>query len=573
MKKILFVMLTFFFISASAFAQRNERKVIPAEGGKYVSCGHDEHGQECGSWTFVPDEPIIDPNVQASPVGGCTPRPYRQLVAYDDQLLVNYTHQQIVDLVMKAQKRFANALDSSGIENQAGTVVVGIIPVKIPSYTSMFTVKNWLDAPNDGTLDSLLIIKNELLDADNLMVITREGITVSEKGVNLQFNNNPQVPLDLVYKNLWKANTGVVNFITLVANNSYTFAHETGHGIGGAHEVSGGVPPYALAYVNTIKGVNCVMKGSTGGNTYPRFSGPNSKIIKNGETITLCEDTAKQNGAKHISECLDLIWCATANHVTRVSLPSTNCGSGTLHAITNNADTFLWKVVSGSCSISGSGKEISYMAMTTSKVQVVAQKKGKWYWDTATVIIPAVQTFPTQMEKCVGTKQTLPDGSSYVVSKDTTIQYLLKGTPCDSVVILNIKALPTSASSQKVEIKSGQSHTLPDGKKVSTTGTYISKLTNQWGCDSTITTNLTVTTATVNPKVFGINIYPNPTDDILTIEGIRVSDKLHLQDLMGRNLPFSLESNKLSLGHLSNGIYMLTLQRGDAKVVMKVLKI
>ncbi len=232
--KLILNFFAFLFISASAImAQSNERKVIPTEGGKYVSCGHDDHGDQCGSYTFVPD---MDTDVQASPagpMGGCTPRPYRQLIAYDDALLVNYTHQQIVDLVMKAQKRFANALDSSGIQNQVGTRVVGIIPVNIPSYTKLSDVFKWAKDPVDGKLDALYAIKNDSLDADHVIIISREGISASDKGVNLQFINNAAVPLDLVYSNLWKKNFGIVNFITFVPNLTSTFAHESGHSVGG----------------------------------------------------------------------------------------------------------------------------------------------------------------------------------------------------------------------------------------------------------------------------------------------------------------------------------------------------
>jgi hypothetical protein len=578
MIRLIFTVFVFLFISASAImAQSNEQKVIPTEGGKYVSCGHDDHGQECGSWTFVPDLPEVDPNVQASPagpMGGCTPRPYRQLVAYDDQLLVNYTHQQIVDLVMIAHKRFSDAMDSSGIIH-AGVRILDIIPWKMPAYATIFELQNWLNLLNDGILDSLTTIKNELWDADHLLVITRSGISASTggRGVNLQVINTPGADPETLRQFVWQKNTGVVNFVTFGPNLGITFAHETGHGLGGGHESESWSPTYARAYVNTTKQVNCFMKSSSVvSNTYNRFSGPNSKIIKNGETIVMCEDTAVQNNAKHISECLEQFWCATEKHITRVSLPSTNCGSGKLQAITNNADTFLWKVLSGNCVINGSGQEISYMAMSTSKIQVIAQKQGKWYADTAVIEIPALQTFPTQMQKCIGTSITLPDGTPYTVSKDTTMEYMLQGSKCDSFVILSIKALPTSTSSQKVEVKAGQSYTLPDGKVVNMSGTYISKLTNTWGCDSTITTIFTVLTATVDLKELGIAVFPNPVQDMLTFDGLLSNDQVLLQDQLGRFLPLTIQNANLDCSYLLPGVYFLTIQRADARGTTKVLK-
>lgn len=564
----------FLFISASAIiAQSNEQKVIITEGGKYVTCGHDHDG-DAGCMVFVPDEPVIDPNIQASPagpMGACTPRPYRQLVAYDDTLLAQgFTHQQIVDLVMKAHKRFANALDSSGITTQAGTTIVGIIPVKIPSYTNLSEVSSWATNPSDGKLDELYAIKNDSLDADHVIILTREGISATDKGVNLQVTKTASNWLT----KYWQKNFGIVNIITFVPNLTSTFAHESGHGIGGGHEDDISTPAYAKAYVNSTKQVNDLMKGARVESwTHDRFSGPNSKIVKNGETITLCDDTLVQNNAKHISECLDQLWCATENHVTRVSLPTTTCGSGKLQAITNNADTFQWKVLSGDCSISGTGQEISYMAMSLSKIQVIAQKQGKWYWDTAVVEIPALQIFPQTMETCQGTNVVLPNGNNYIVTQDTTMEFMLNGQFCDSMVVLSLKALPTSASSITATIKPGETYTLPDGKVVDTSGTFISTLINSFGCDSVITTILTVTTATVDPKVTGISIYPNPTHDMLTIDGLLDHDIVILQDLVGREQSCSVEKNTLSLAHLPGGIYILAIQRGGDIVVMKVLKL
>lgn len=61
------------------------------------------------------------------------------------------------------------------------------------------------------------------------MIITREGITANEKGVNLQVTKNASNWLT----KYWQRNTGIVNFITFIPNFTVTFAHESGHGVGG----------------------------------------------------------------------------------------------------------------------------------------------------------------------------------------------------------------------------------------------------------------------------------------------------------------------------------------------------
>ncbi len=500
-----------FFLSVHCImAQSNEQSVIPTVGGKYVSCGHDHDGQPCGSYTFMPDEVT---NVQASPAGptgGCTPRPYRQLIAYDDQLLVNYTHQQIVALVMKGHKQFADALDSSGISNQVGTIVVGIIPVKIPSYTKLSDVFKWVKDPSDGKLDELYTIKNDSLDADHVIVISREGISGNDKGVNLQVIYTPGVDPEVIRQLVWQKNCGVVNFITFLPNFTVTFAHESGHSVGGGHENDTWSPTYARAYVNSVKQVNCLMKGATVTNlTYNRFSGPNSKIVKNGETIVMCEDTAVHNNAKHISECLNMFWCATENHVTRVSLPATTCGSGKLQAITNNADTFQWKVLSGDCSITGIGQEISYMATSLSKVQVIAQKKGKWYWDTAVVEIPALQ--------------------------HTTLNS---------------------------SIKKGEFFILPNKDTVYTSGSYTVTLKNQNGCDSLVTINLSVISSTNKIDQEQIIVFPNPVHEFLTITNLNEYSLGCIISCSGIKRHVDLSQNEIDVFDLLPGTYIIQLVKG-----------
>ncbi|MBV6474509.1 MAG: hypothetical protein JPMHGGIA_02833 [Saprospiraceae bacterium] len=520
--KLILTVFAFLFISASAFAQSNERKVIPTEGGKYVSCGHDHDGQPCGSWTFVPDEVTDVQASPAGPMGGCTPRPYRQLVAYDDALLTNYTHQQIVTLVMKGHKQFADALDSSGITNQVGTRVIGIIPVTIPTYTKLSDVLKWAKDPGDGKLDALHAIKNDSLDADHVVVISREGISGNDKGVNLQLTTLPGASNEDFVEILWKKNFGVVNFITFIPNFTVTFAHESGHGVGGGHENDTWSPTYARAYVNSVKQVNCLMKGATVTNfTYNRFSGPNSKIVKNGETITMCEDTAVHNNAKHITECLDRIWCATENHVTRVSIQPTTCGSGTLHAITNNADTFQWKVVSGDCSLGATtGKDVPYMANATATIQVIGWKQGKWYADTAYITIPAVE-------------------------KSTVM----------------------------ASINSGDFYILPSGDSVSISGKYESILQNRNGCDSIVTTILNVITSTTDLNNVFWEINPNPTDSNIKLIGLNKSISFSVFNSKGENLKLVSTDFEIETKYLSPGIYFVCGSNNSIMDCKKFIKL
>jgi gliding motility-associated-like protein len=57
---------------------------------------------------------------------------------------------------------------------------------------------------------------------------------------------------------------------------------------------------------------------------------------------------------------------------------------------------------------------------------------------------------------------------------------------------VSIQINEPSFALEEVAICSGESYQLPDGTNVSNAGSYESVLLNQWNCDSTITTNLTV---------------------------------------------------------------------------------
>ena len=72
------------------------------------------------------------------------------------------------------------------------------------------------------------------------------------------------------------------------------------------------------------------------------------------------------------------------------------------------------------------------------------------------------------------------------------VSHIPNGAGCDSTITATLTVIPNSTSSASVSICLGSSHTLPDGSSQNTTGVYVSHLPNAAGCDSTITTTLTV---------------------------------------------------------------------------------
>jgi gliding motility-associated-like protein len=63
---------------------------------------------------------------------------------------------------------------------------------------------------------------------------------------------------------------------------------------------------------------------------------------------------------------------------------------------------------------------------------------------------------------------------------------------CDSVATLNLNVHQSIASTLSIALCEGEVYTLPDGSEVSVSGSYTTSFTTQFGCDSSITTILTV---------------------------------------------------------------------------------
>ena len=64
---------------------------------------------------------------------------------------------------------------------------------------------------------------------------------------------------------------------------------------------------------------------------------------------------------------------------------------------------------------------------------------------------------------------------------------------CDSIVTVDLTVNAVSSTTEDVSIQCDGDPTLFDGTIATTDGTYISTLTSALGCDSIITTNVTVT--------------------------------------------------------------------------------
>lgn len=148
--------------------------------------------------------------------------------------------------------------------------------------------------------------------------------------------------------------------------------------------------------------------------------------------------------------------------------------------------------------------------------------------DTATVTIAsngggAIQTTETQ-SVCANTTVTYPNGSTAVITAPTTyISQLTTSSGCDSIITTNVVLVPFLASTQLIAVCANSTVTYPDGTSEIITGntTQTSNLVATTGCDSVVTTVVTVIptyTTTENRTVCANSTitYPDGTTGFIT---------------------------------------------------------
>ncbi|MFM2226141.1 MAG: hypothetical protein RJA07_2343 [Bacteroidota bacterium] len=92
---------------------------------------------------------------------------------------------------------------------------------------------------------------------------------------------------------------------------------------------------------------------------------------------------------------------------------------------------------------------------------------------------------------CQGSSYQMPNGhyiSTAGLYYDTTLNYL----HCDSIISIFLTVNHPSGSSKTISICENDSYTLPNGNAVNTSGTYTDTLINYLNCDSIVKTYLTV---------------------------------------------------------------------------------
>ncbi|MBK6987452.1 MAG: hypothetical protein IPH33_03940 [Bacteroidetes bacterium] len=155
---------------------------------------------------------------------------------------------------------------------------------------------------------------------------------------------------------------------------------------------------------------------------------------------------------------------------------------------------------------------------------------------TNLTVIPNTTSTQT-LSICDGATHTLPDGATATVTGVYT-SHIANAAGCDSTITTNLTVIPNTTSTQTLSICDGATHTLPDGATATVTGVYTSHIANAAGCDSTITTNLTVipnTTSTQTLSICDGATHTLPDGATATITGTYVSHFPIQQDVIQRS--------------------------------------
>ncbi|MFN8300029.1 MAG: gliding motility-associated C-terminal domain-containing protein [Chitinophagales bacterium] len=123
---------------------------------------------------------------------------------------------------------------------------------------------------------------------------------------------------------------------------------------------------------------------------------------------------------------------------------------------------------------------------------------------------------------CNGQTYTLPDGNT-VTAAGTYTDTLSTVNGCDSIITTELTVYPTYSLTVADSICQGSTYALPGGSSATTTGTYTDTLTTVNGCDSIIITQLTVkpiSVSSVYDTICNGSSYILPNGSVVTTGGI-----------------------------------------------------
>jgi hypothetical protein len=217
-----------------------------------------------------------------------------------------------------------------------------------------------------------------------------------------------------------------------------------------------------------------------------------------------------------------------------------------------------------------------------SPVNLYATGASNYIWSnngTGNVITINAQNTGTQTMNVIGSNQ-------YNCQGTTSVQFMVNAKPnitvsSPSAICVGDEAQITASGGVSYQIYSPNSlHTTNPAFVMPTASTQYTI----WGTDANGCQNFTVATMAVNEcagiaetsSLFGLRVYPNPTNGNLNIELNTTAQKnVQVVDLTGR-VVYAAQSNastmQVDLSQVANGVYYVKIQSAQDSQVIKVIR-
>lgn len=185
------------------------------------------------------------------------------------------------------------------------------------------------------------------------------------------------------------------------------------------------------------------------------------------------------------------------------------CSGATTILTASGGTTYLWNTGSALSTASVS-------PLVTTTYTVTANNGGCTATATQIITVNPPSTSTASSTICQGSSYTLPSGT-IVSTAGTYNDTLNTSSGCDSVVTTTLTVTPAPVGTLNANICAGQTYTLPSGVVVGNPGTYSDTVSTSGGCDSIINVNVNVMTVTAFAGLDDIIAYGSSTN--LTASG------------------------------------------------------
>ena len=143
---------------------------------------------------------------------------------------------------------------------------------------------------------------------------------------------------------------------------------------------------------------------------------------------------------------------------------------------------------------------------------------------------------------------------------------------CDSIIQLNLYIGQPGLDTTFIQISAINSYEL-NGSIYNENGQYYQTITDQYGCDSTISIELFVEyLTTIETEKGNVRIFPNPSiDGIFYISGQGINI-ISLTDILGNKIDCTYSNDTINLSNHSKGTYFLHIKVNDELILpLKIL--